>query len=102
VAVLPQAAPVLVLAGVATLLFGIGPRWASLAWLGLLLAVVVLLFGEIFRMPEWLQDLSPFHHLALVPAEDLRWTPLLTVAVVAVALPAAGVALFSRRDVDVR
>lgn len=102
VAVLPQVAPVLVLAGVATLLFGIGPRWASLAWLGLLLAVVVLLFGEIFRMPEWLQDLSPFHHLALVPAEDLRWTPFLTLAVLAMALPAAGVALFRRRDLEVR
>jgi ABC-2 type transport system permease protein len=102
VAVLPQVAPVLVLAGVATLLFGIGPRWASLAWLGLLLAVVVLLFGEIFRMPEWLQDLSPFHHLALVPAEELRWTPFLVLSVLALALPAAGLALFSRRDVEVR
>jgi ABC-2 type transport system permease protein len=102
VAALPQVAPVLVLAGVATLLFGLGPRWAILAWLGLLLAVVVLLFGEIFRMPEWLQDLSPFHHLALVPAEDFRWTPFLTLCVIAVALPAAGLALFARRDVEVR
>jgi ABC-2 type transport system permease protein len=102
VAVVPQMAPVLVLAGVATLLFGIGPRWASLAWLGLLLAVVVLLFGEVFRMPAWVQDLSPFHHLALVPAEDFRWTPFLALSVVAAALPAAGLALFTRRDVEVR
>lgn len=102
VAALPQVAPVLVLAGVATLLFGLGPRWASLAWLGLLLAVVVLLFGEIFRLPEWLQDLSPFHHLALVPAEGFRWTPFLTLSVVAAALPGVGLALFTRRDVEVR
>ena len=102
VAVVPQLAPVLVLAGVATLLFGIGPRWASLAWLGLLLAVVVLLFGEVFRMPQWVQDLSPFHHLALVPAEDFRWTPFVTLSVIAAALPAAGLALFARRDVEVR
>jgi ABC-2 type transport system permease protein len=102
VATLPQLAPVLVLAGVATLLFGLGPRWASLAWLGMLLAVVVLLFGEIFRMPEWVQDLSPFHHLALVPAEDFRWMPFLVLSVVAAVLPAAGLALFTRRDVEVR
>ena len=101
-AALPQLAPVLVLAGVATLLFGLGPRWASLAWLGLLLAVVVLLFGEVFRMPEWLQDLSPFHHLALVPAEDFRWTPFVVLSVIAAALPVAGLALFARRDVEVR
>lgn len=97
-----QLAPVLVLAGLAVLLFGVGPRWASLAWLGLLLAVVVLLFGEVFRMPGWVQDLSPFHHLALVPAEDFRWLPLLALSAIAVALAAAGLALFLRRDVEVR
>lgn len=101
-ATLPHVAPVLVLSGLATLTYGAVARWASLAWLGLLLAVVVLLFGTVFRMPEWLQDLSPFRHLALVPAEDFRWPPLLALSAVAVVLTGAGIALFARRDVDVR
>ena len=34
-----------------------------------------MLFGELLQLPQWLQDLSPFEHLALVPAEDFRWAP---------------------------
>lgn len=101
-ATLPHVAPVLVLSGLTTLAYGARSRWASLAWLGLLLSVVVLLFGTVFRLPEWLQDLSPFHHLALVPAEDFRLAPLLALSGIALMLTAAGIALFTRRDVEVR
>ena len=62
---------------------------ASLAWLGLLFALVVMLFGEVFRMPQWLQDVSPFEHLALVPAEAFRWAPFLVLGGLAVALSVA-------------
>jgi ABC-2 type transport system permease protein len=101
-ATLTHLAPVLVLSGLGTLAFGVLARWAGVAWLGLLLAAVVLLFGTVFRMPEWLQDLSPFHHLARVPAEDFRWAPFLALVAVALALTATGIALFTRRDIEVR
>lgn len=102
VAAMPWLAPVLVLSGSARLVFGVAPRWTSLAWSGLLLAVVVLLFGPLFDMPEWLQDVSPFHHLALVPAETFRWTPFVVLAAIAAGLSLAGQAAFRRRDVEVR
>lgn len=92
-------APVLVLSGLARLLYGVAPRAAGLSWLLLVLAVVVMLFGEVFRMPQWLQDLSPFEHLALVPAEDFRWTPFLTLLALAVSLSAVGLLAFRRRDI---
>lgn len=102
VATLPYLAPVLVLSGLARLLFGLGARFAPLAWAGLLFAVVVLFFGPVLRIPEWLQDVSPFHHLALVPAEDFRWQPLLALALVAAVTSALGQVLFRRRDVEMR
>ncbi len=101
VALLPYLAPVLVLSGLARLLFGLRSRLAPLAWVGLLFAVVVMLFGQVLQMPEWLQDLSPFHHLALVPLEDFRWVPFVGLLVVAVAFSAAGQLLFRRRDIEV-
>jgi ABC-2 type transport system permease protein len=102
VATLPHAAPVLVLSGLTTFAYGLGARWAPLAWLGLVFAVVVLLFGTVFQMPEWLQDLSPFHHLALVPAEDFRWAPFLVLLAIAGGLVVAGRLLLDRRDIDLR
>ncbi len=92
-------APVLCLTGLARLLYGLSPRLAVFAWLGLLFAAVVLMFGELLRFPEWLRDLSPFHHLALVPAEDFRVLPLVAVAGVALLLSVAGQFAFRERDV---
>ncbi len=90
---------VLVLAATAQLLYGLSARLASLAWVGLLFAFVVMMFGELFRFPQWLQDVSPFEHLALVPAQDFRWAPFLALTAVAAALSVAGQLAFLRRDV---
>lgn len=102
VATLPYIAPVLVMSALATLLHGLAPRLAALAWLALVFAVVVMLFGTLLQIPEWVQDVSPFRHLALAPAEDFRWQPLVALILVAGALSALGQALFRRRDVEVR
>lgn len=101
-ATMPYVAPVLVTSAAARLLYGLAPHLASLAWLVLAFAFVVMLFGSLFRMPEWVQDLSPFHHLALVPAEPFRWAPFLWLLGIAAILSVTGQLLFRRRDVLVR
>ncbi|HEU4812545.1 MAG TPA: polyketide antibiotic transporter [Nocardioides sp.] len=98
-AALGYVAPVLVLSALAFLLYGVVPRAGSLAWLGLVFAVVVMLFGALFRLPQWLQDLSPFEHLALVPAEEFRWAPFAALLGIAAAIGALGLLGFRRRDV---
>lgn len=92
-------APVLVLAAVARLCFGAVPRLMPLAWLPLLFCVVVMMFGELFRMPQWLQGVSPFEHLALVPAQDFRWAPFLALLALAAGFSALGQVAFLRRDI---
>jgi ABC-2 type transport system permease protein len=90
----------LVLSGLTRLLYGIAPRAASLAWLALAFCSVVLLFGQLFRFPRWLLNLSPFQHLALTPAQDFTWVPFLGLLTVAALLSAAGQLAFQRRDVN--
>lgn len=99
VATVGYCAPVLVLSAFAFLLYGVAPRAAWLAWLALVFAVVVMLFGALFRLPQWLQDVSPFEHLALVPAEEFRWAPFVALLGTAAALGALGLLGFRRRDV---
>jgi ABC-2 type transport system permease protein len=89
---------ILLLGAVARLLIGFVPRWASLAWLGTGFCVVVMLFGTALRFPTWLVDVSPFSHLAAVPAEPMSWTPFAAVLVLAAVVSGAGVAAFGRRD----
>jgi ABC-2 type transport system permease protein len=49
-------------------------------------------------VPSWLLDLSPFHHVALVPAESLDALGAVVMAVIGVVAGVAAVALFERRD----
>ena len=98
-ATLPYVAPVLLLAGLTWLAYGLSPRWAGFGWVALAFCVVVSFFGELLQLPDWVVDLSPFSHLALVPAEPLVWGPLLALLAVAAALGVAGTGALERRDV---
>lgn len=92
-------APVLVVAALAQLLFGIIPKYAPLAWAGLVIGVVVMFFGPLLKLPEWLQDLSPYHHVSLVPAQSFAWTPFIVLLIIAAGLSTVGLFGFTRRDV---
>ena len=96
---LAQVAPVLALSGLARMLYGVAPRLLVLAWVPLAFAVAVLVLGESLQIPQPLQDLSPFEHLALAPAESFRWRPVLVVAAIAAILSLAGQLSFRRRDI---
>ncbi|NYD41749.1 ABC transporter permease [Nocardioides panaciterrulae] len=89
---------VLLLAALTHLLYGVSPRLAALGWLPLVLAVVVMFFGDLLRLPQWLQDLSPFEHLALVPAQEMRWWPFVVLCVLATLVWTTGLVAFRRRD----
>lgn len=89
---------VLVLSGLARLLYGVSPRLASYGWLGLGFAVVVLMLGDVLRFPGWLREFSPFEHLAMVPVDDVDVVSLLGVLGVATLLSATGWLAFRRRD----
>ena len=90
---------VLVLSGLTRLLHGLGPRLAPLGWLGLGYAVVVLVLAEVLRFPDWLRDLSPFEHLALVPAADFDPVAFVGVLAVATLLSVTGWLALTRRDI---
>ncbi|QGG95028.1 ABC transporter permease [Actinomarinicola tropica] len=90
--------PALVLTGLTLALFGLAPRAVMVAWAVLAGVVVVGVLGEVLRLPAWTRQLSPFDHAPAVPAEDLRWFPVIVLLALAAALAAAGLAGFRRRD----
>ena len=91
-------APMLLLVALTWLLYGLVSRWARVAWLALVFCVVVMFFGELLRFPQWVLDISPFSHLALVPAEPFAWAPALWVLATAAGITVAGLAALRHRD----
>jgi ABC-2 type transport system permease protein len=95
---LVQLPAVWVLCGVTFLTVGAGGRWVVLAWAPLILAVGVLLLTPVLRLPDWVEALSPFHHLPAVPAEPMTWAGPIGLALLALVLLAGSVAVYGRRD----
>ncbi|MGH8776581.1 MAG: ABC transporter permease [Jiangellaceae bacterium] len=98
-AALTHAPAVWVVAGATVALFGLVPRFAAAAWAVLGLGFVVLMFGPLLDLPDWLRALSPFDHSPQVPAVDLTVGPLGWLLAVAALLLALGLTAFRRRDV---
>jgi ABC-2 type transport system permease protein len=86
---------------IAMLLHGVRPAWAAgvtgVLAIGLFM---VELIGPGMSWPTWLLDLSPFHHLALVPAEPAGWTALVIMLCIAVAAAGLGLLSYARRDLQ--
>lgn len=91
--------PILLVAGVAVLLFGLVPRATGLVWVVVAFSFVIGWLGELLDPPTWVEDLSPFSHLPAVPAEDLTATPVLLLSAATALLVAVGWSGFRRRDI---
>ena len=89
-ATLAQVPAVWVLIGVEALLFGLVPRATAVVWAVLGWCAVVVFFGTVLDLPDWMLDLSPFRHVPQLPAAPFELLPLVVLSAVAAALTAAG------------
>ncbi len=93
-----QLPAVWVLTAITIAIFGLAPRLAMVGW-GVLAAFLMLgQLGPVLRLKQWAMDVSPFTHIPKLPGDEMRYTPVVWLVVIAVALTAAGLAGFRRRD----
>ncbi len=87
--------------GIALLLHGVHPSW-TVAVTGVLTIGLYLvdLIGPALSWPTWVVDLSPYHHLALVPAEAPAWEPIGIMLFIALAAGTLGLFSYTRRDLQ--
>lgn len=92
--------PVVVLfTGIAVLVYGLAPRLTvgltvTLAVLGYLLDT----FGTLLDWPGVVLGVSPFHHLARLPAQPMTFTSIAVMTATGLVAAAAGIFAFARRD----
>jgi len=85
--------------GASALAYAIVPRASSPIIYSLIaVAFLWMLFGSLLGAPQWLVDLSPFEHVALVPAQPFRAGPAAAMVAIGAAGVAGALAMFRRRD----
>jgi polyether ionophore transport system permease protein len=86
--------------GISALGFALVPRATALVAYGLVsVAFCWYLFGALLGAPQWTLDLSPFQHVALVPAQPFKPGEALAMVGVGALATAAAVWTFERRDI---
>jgi ABC-2 type transport system permease protein len=94
--VLPLAALTL---GVAVLVHGVRPGLMVPVTGGAVVIAYLLDFlGPVVDLPNWVLDLSPFHHVALAPVQPVAWTATIVMLVVALVTLVVGALAYARRD----
>lgn len=85
--------------GLGALALALVPRAGVAIAYGLVaVAFVWETIGDLVDAPGWLLGISPFHHVAVVPAQPFETIPAAIMLVVGIAAAAAAAAVFRRRD----
>jgi ABC-2 type transport system permease protein len=85
--------------GLAVLTFGVAPRLTvALSVSATVAGYLLQVLGPALHWPGWVLDISPFHHLAAVPAEPFAPLPTAVLAALGLAAALAGLAAFEHRD----
>ncbi len=86
--------------GLAALAFAALPRATAGVAYGLVaVAFLWYLFGALLGAPQWTLDLSPFQHVAPVPAQPFKVPEALAMVAIGAAASLAALTAFRRRDV---
>lgn len=85
--------------GLAVLLVGFLPGLSALVWAMFGYTFIVMYFGRVMDVPEWMTRITPFGNIPQLPVEQFEPLPLAILTLVAAVLAALGVCRFKERDI---
>jgi len=88
-----------VMISIAILLTGLFPKASGAIWGYYGFVCFTSFIGEMIGLPDWLLNLAPLRHISQILLEDISYTPLIVMTVIAAILTAAGFIFYRKRDV---
>ncbi|MFL2071930.1 ABC transporter permease [Marinilactibacillus psychrotolerans] len=84
--------------GLVVLLFGWLPRMIFSTWILLGFSFVILYFSNLFDIPEWVKEISPFYHVPDVLAGEMGFISLFVLLILGILFSFIGFIGFNKRD----
>lgn len=97
-AIAGQAPAAIGMIGIAVFLAAALPKLAWLAWIPLAVSGFLTYFGGLFKLPEWMLDLSMLAHPPLGPDGTFSWGGTIVLLAIGIAGVALGAMTVGRRD----
>lgn len=88
-----------IMLGLCVLFIGAIPRLTPLVWVVFSFSFIMMYFGRLLDIPEWIYKLSPFEHIPQLPVEEFAAAPLVVMTLLAGLFLSAGIAGYIRRDI---
>jgi len=89
-----------IMIGIAVLLMGALPKGTGIVWGYFGYSFFMDLIGSMGIFPEWLSNTTPFGFVPQLPMEEINWSVMGLMTVVAVGLTVAGFYFYNRRDIN--
>ncbi len=98
-AALVQLPAVWVIIGIGTASFGLAPGQTVVSWVALVGFFLLGELGSLFKLDQWVMDLSPFAHIPRLPGGEITATPIVVLVLIAAALVVIGLVGLRRRNI---
>lgn len=89
-----------IIIGLSTLFLGVIPKLTMASWLYIVFAFIVLYLGSLLELPEWVNNLSAFHHIPEYPHEAINWGTIGILTGIGALFSIAGFIGYNKRDID--
>ena len=86
--------------GLTIFLIGLLPKATGAIWGYFSFAFLLMFFGRMEIFPGWMEYLSPFGWIPLLPMEELTFLPLIVLTLIAAVLTVAGFFFYRNRDIN--
>ena len=76
------------------------PRFSGLIWAFYGFTFIVMMYGRMMPEIAWMANITPLGWVPQLPMDDISWPVLIVKAVLGIALAAAGIIFYRRRDIN--
>ena len=87
-----------VMIGIALLLISYLPRHTSFIWFYLGFTGFAIYIGKMMQLPEWVIRLSPYGYIPQIPAQEMNWSSLAVLSIVAILFTGMGYIKYTKRE----